>query len=453
MAQTSIHICPVKEGSELHNSRRKDLNYVRKELSSQNQSWKSPDYPGIDKHNNIIAADYLAAHGKKMHAKATPIREAVVVIQQDTTMQQLLAACAKCREMFGIEAMQIYTHKDEGHTAEDGTWKPNLHAHIIFNWYDFNTHTTHKLSRQDMSEMQTLFAEFLNMERGVSSDRKHLNAIQQKNQAEAAKLQHLQEQVLQNKIELQQECKDLRKSGTQTVKAFDYLCRFDAAKPTQQELEFRNNLDKECRRDLPTENQALSEYARKLRYYLMNTIQAVTSIGKRLQELVCRIPFIKLHEEAKASKIAKEQAEAREAAANKELHNLQIKIVQARDEGYINGANEQYSKWKEWYNDNYIPTTKELIKTKEELKDTTDDRNELLKKNEELKSTLKDWLNDFRAIGKKLTSLNNDSVAYLEKLGLREDVGEEIWDAYKKQKQNEERKVQASHKQSHGPRF
>lgn len=337
MAQTSIHISPVKGGSELHNERRKELDYVRKDLTSQNQIWKSEDVSGIEEQHAKIVADYQAAHGKKIHANATPIREAVVVIKQDTTMQQLLAACAKCKEKYGIEAMQIYTHKDEGHTAEDGVWKPNLHAHIIYNWYNFNTHTTHKLSRQDMAEMQTLFAECLNMERGVSSDRKHLNAIQQKNQAEAYKLQHLLEQIQQqaerHRTELAEECKDLRKSGRETVKAFDYLCKFAGSKPTKRQRTFRDNLEQELSRELPTETKDLSEHANELRSNLMNTINAVTHIGKQLQGLASRIPLLKrrrLSHEAELEKTA-EEAEQRAAEATKSAEMAKARAIAEED--------------------------------------------------------------------------------------------------------------------------
>ena len=248
MAQTSIHICPVKGGSELHNERRKELDYVRKELTSQNQTWKSPDFPGINEQHAKIAADYQAAHGKKMHAKATPIREAVVVIQENTTMQQLRTACAKCREQFGIETMQIYIHKDEGHTEKDGTWKANLHAHIVFNWYDTRTHTTYKLSRQDMADMQTLFAECLQMERGVSSDRKHLNAIQQKNLSESVKLQNMLSEVAEIDQQITRALRDnsenLEVTGRNMVKEFDYIAK--QVTPTTKEQEARDNLEKEC---------------------------------------------------------------------------------------------------------------------------------------------------------------------------------------------------------------
>lgn len=293
MAQTSIHICPIKAGSEAHNTRTRSLDYVRKDLTPNNQCFYYSSIT-LDQLHGKIREDYAAAHGKKLHVKATPIREAVAVIKEGTTMQQLQDFCEVCERTWGIKAVQIHLHKDEGHYAKDGTWKPNLHAHIVFDWYNFDTHTTAKLTAADTSFMQTILADCLEMERGESSDRKHLNAIQQKNKAEALKLQQLQEEVKQVKAELLQECKDLRKSGKSTVKAFDYLSSFEAAAPSKQQQEYRDNLANECQRELPSDTQALSQHASALRLYLMNTINAVTSLGRKLQELAENLPLRRL---------------------------------------------------------------------------------------------------------------------------------------------------------------
>ena len=40
MAKTSIHFQPVRGGSEAHNKREKELNYVHKERSSMNEYWQ-----------------------------------------------------------------------------------------------------------------------------------------------------------------------------------------------------------------------------------------------------------------------------------------------------------------------------------------------------------------------------------------------------------------------------
>ena len=46
-----------------------------------------------------------------------------------------------------------------------------------------------KLNRQDMAQLQTLLAESLGMERGISSDKVHLEAQQFKNEAEIRRLE------------------------------------------------------------------------------------------------------------------------------------------------------------------------------------------------------------------------------------------------------------------------
>jgi len=88
----------------------------------------------------------------------------------------------ECRQRWGITPMQIFMHKDEGHwlsgepDADDkesfkigGRWfKPNYHAHIVFDWMNHDTGKSCKLNDDDMMEMQTLASEILSMERGQS---------------------------------------------------------------------------------------------------------------------------------------------------------------------------------------------------------------------------------------------------------------------------------------------
>ena len=42
----------------------------------------------------------------------------VIVIKQETTMQELQQFATVCKERFGIEAFQIHIHKDEGHLKQ-----------------------------------------------------------------------------------------------------------------------------------------------------------------------------------------------------------------------------------------------------------------------------------------------------------------------------------------------
>lgn len=181
MAQTSIHFQAVKGGSEEHNKRTKKLDYVHHELSSQNDYWQSDTQ---EDRLAFVTQNAKAKTGRKMQAKATPIREAVVVIEDTTTMDDLKKLAKRFNDRFGIDVFQIAIHKDEGYKKSKDGIKLNLHAHLVADWTDHESGKSLKLNRNDMAEMQTICAEVLGMERGKSSEKQHLSAIQYKIAAE-----------------------------------------------------------------------------------------------------------------------------------------------------------------------------------------------------------------------------------------------------------------------------
>ena len=195
MAQTSINIQPVKGGSEQHNKREKQLDYVRPDLFHLNEYWESDTQTARLEYCKKNAKEKT---GRKMQEKATPIREAVVVINPSTTMNDLKRLAEAYRQKFRIEAFQIAIHKDEGFSNAK-EWKPNLHAHIVFDWTNHETGKSIKLNRADMVEMQSITADVLGMERGISSEKKHLNAVQYKIQASRTELEEIQEAIEENK--------------------------------------------------------------------------------------------------------------------------------------------------------------------------------------------------------------------------------------------------------------
>ncbi len=202
MAQkTSVNIKPCNIGSsEEHNRRKaeylarvnKDKLYIRTELMTRNEAWVAPELENstlTDRYNDI-AVMVKKKTGRAMQTKdrvrvskktgrvsivrgSTPLKEGVVVIKNDTTMEQLRRFCEECRKNWGITALQIFIHRDEGHYGTPGdtaTWKPNLHAHIVWDWMNHDTGKSCKLDEKAMSEMQTLLAECLEMERGTSKE-------------------------------------------------------------------------------------------------------------------------------------------------------------------------------------------------------------------------------------------------------------------------------------------
>ena len=180
--KTCIHFDPVKPGCEIHNWRMKELDYVIKELTPNNEHWVDPRYEGktLSDIRKDIAERYQATVGQKMQAKAAPIREAPIVIKPETTMADLQLLAKQLEKEFGIKCIQIHIHRDEGFSKTDSDpSKLNLHAHFVADW----THddgTSLRLGRPDTSRMQTVAAECLKMERGSSSNVKHLNAVQYK---------------------------------------------------------------------------------------------------------------------------------------------------------------------------------------------------------------------------------------------------------------------------------
>lgn len=136
-----------------------------------------------------------------MQAKAEPLREGVVVIKEDTTMEQLQELGRRFHERFGVTPVQIAIHRDEGHWKGE-EWKPNLHAHIVFDWYDHATGKSIKTSKLDAAEMQSITAETLEMERGTSSERRHLDSARYKAQERFRELQalHAEAEELQKEV-------------------------------------------------------------------------------------------------------------------------------------------------------------------------------------------------------------------------------------------------------------
>lgn len=191
--KTSINFQPVAAGSERHNERRKNLDYVRADLTPTNESWSAASIRNMQRKAKDA---YWARTGRKMPTNTRPIREAVVTLKPGTTMEELHQLADNLRQELGIEIFQIHIHRDEGHQATNGQWVPNLHAHLVANWMPDGKSVA--LTRADMRKMQDITAQTLHMDRGVSSNKQHLSSIQYKVAAqneELAKLQKAQKSL------------------------------------------------------------------------------------------------------------------------------------------------------------------------------------------------------------------------------------------------------------------
>ena len=206
--KASVHVKPCNTAqSERHNRRDveyiKSLNpkklYVRLNLTKHNASYVAPEMEGVtlDQYLESIRVMVKQKTGRAMQEKdvqytdkngkvrtrngASPIRECVVVIEKDTKLKDLLRFTKEVEKKWGIKALQVHLHRDEGHyenPSDENTWVPNYHAHIIWDWMDWKTGKSIKLNADDMSEMQDMVAEALDMERGQKKSETGLDHLE-----------------------------------------------------------------------------------------------------------------------------------------------------------------------------------------------------------------------------------------------------------------------------------
>lgn len=213
---TSSHTVGVKPGALRHNRREVKLSNVNPEFTHKNEAWESSiikkkEYGGegrtIDslikeranhyRRKNGRSAPGYGPNGKAVpaHKRAAFIREACVVIKEETTLDDVKRFADSVCSSFGVKCLGIWLHKDEGyyksaHIKEDGVekntpekdkWKPNLHAHVLFDWYNFETaKIAHSTWCKDnwYARMQDMAAAALGMERGEPSKRKHIASME-----------------------------------------------------------------------------------------------------------------------------------------------------------------------------------------------------------------------------------------------------------------------------------
>ncbi|MGG1923152.1 hypothetical protein EU348_07290 [Chryseobacterium indologenes] len=214
--KTSINFKAVKTDSEAHNFRRKTFDYIKKDLTGKNEYWVGDK---ISDRLKLIETYCKEKSGRKLQKNALPIREAVVVIKENTTMQDLHKLSKRLEEELKIRIFQIAIHRDEGHYDKDSKeWKPNYHAHLVADWQDLETGKTLKHQSFHYSKMQDITAECLEMDRGVSGSKGRLEAIE-------FKIQKKEEEflLLNNKITEMKATLNSKKFEDLIVKEDDFL--------------------------------------------------------------------------------------------------------------------------------------------------------------------------------------------------------------------------------------
>lgn len=180
ISKSSINVKVIKTHSESHNLRKDELNYTFKDLEKNNESWIAESTSDRLK---AIKEYCKEKSGRKLQTNAEPIREAVVNLKPDTTMEDVKKMCERLKNELKMEAFQIHIHRDEGKSRDN----LNYHAHVVFDYQDKEKGTVLRLSKGDLYKMQDIVAESLGMERGKTSNKEHLSALEYKNKMEEEK--------------------------------------------------------------------------------------------------------------------------------------------------------------------------------------------------------------------------------------------------------------------------
>ena len=245
--KTSFNVCSVKTskyGSAYTHQKpehRATLNYIHSERTQLNESWhKEYQSNGHPKTLRNYLADtkriVKEKTGRAMQKKAEDnvIAEAVVVIDEQTTMKDLQKLGKAMEQRYGWTCVQIHIHRDEGYLGDrtedmkHREGKYNLHAHMFFITTNLKTGRSWKRQRGEGSVMQDITAQTLDLTRGVRKSeqtkevKETLNVIEYKTMQEEIRLGTLKEQTAQEEHAREQalaKAKEVEQEASEKIKA------------------------------------------------------------------------------------------------------------------------------------------------------------------------------------------------------------------------------------------
>ena len=227
--KTSFNICSVKTskyGSAYTHQKpehRATLNYIHSERTKLNESWhreyQANGHPKTLK-NYLADTKRIVKEktGRSMQKKAEDnvIGEAVVVIDEQTTMEDLQKLGKAMEQRYGWTCVQIHIHRDEGYLGErteemkHREGKYNLHAHMFFITTNLATGKSWKRQRGEGSVMQDITAQALDLTRGVKKSeqavapKETLHVLEYKAMQEEIRLQTLKGEIAQEEEQREQ---------------------------------------------------------------------------------------------------------------------------------------------------------------------------------------------------------------------------------------------------------
>lgn len=221
MAKSSINFQKTKSNSTEETTRAFIADYILpKEHWQGNDYWNLKGYTNFKKIKNLDN-EVFTEELKKTKRKGGPVPhlenscwEAALNLNENHTLDDVQKLVDKIEKKLNITATRIAIHRDEGKVLDDGSVKYNYHGHLNFVTYKDGRQNYRRqyVNKKTLSELQTLTAKILNMERGEKGSkairanhrelRENYNEIME--QRKAPKM------VKELKIQIETQLKDLK---------------------------------------------------------------------------------------------------------------------------------------------------------------------------------------------------------------------------------------------------
>jgi hypothetical protein len=269
---TSVHIKTVSSFSFYHNDRSKKPSYALGD-SSLNECDKSAQQATAEilELYTMAQINYVAKHNKKFQAKNI-LAEAVIVIDEKTTLSEVQAVAKMIEDKTGYKAIQSAIHKDEIYQSknygfEANETKTNLHAHIVF--FSLDRETGKSLQRQMfnnkiiMKDIQTETATILQMARGISKEITRAEHIPHKIYRQTIRTadKHFEQELQKWHSKLKSKAIDIFNTTTTAIKRFFLSEEFQKVEAENSKLKAINSEQSQALQNSQSRAEELSAEA------------------------------------------------------------------------------------------------------------------------------------------------------------------------------------------------
>lgn len=248
---TSIHFKKTTTFSYFHNDRSKSPTYVISDGSSNEYDKSALEaYEHTRELYATAKSNYEIKFKQKFQAQNYLI-EAVVVLEEHHTLEDLKALTSELEKLTGYKTTQLAIHRDEGRDQDN----LNHHGHLVFFTLDDNGKSLQRQNfnnKEKMRQAQTITANVLNMARGTSKEitgAEHLNHRQYKASLTIAE-KHKTEEMHKWHNRLKEQFISILETTTQAIKKFfmsEQINQMEAEniQLKQQVIEHKNQINQQ----------------------------------------------------------------------------------------------------------------------------------------------------------------------------------------------------------------